>query len=261
MADLDGSRASALQLTVIGSAAAWSLQSGKPSSCYLVELGGQALVLDLGQGSMSHLAERRPLDSILAVIVSHLHPDHHVDLVALRHYLRYGLGRPSSVKLHAPPELRSRYDTFLGEKGFLERLPGDDVREGSWSVGPFAIEARPVTHAPNAFAFRVSIAREPDAPGLAYSGDCGRWQDLLPLIHPGDTLLSEAFWGVIPAEAEEMHLPATDAAQAAREGGAARLILTHIADSQDPDACREEAARVFDGPIHVAQPGLSLRIE
>lgn len=226
-----------------------------------MELGEDAIVLDLGQGSMSHLAERRPLDSIHAVVVSHLHPDHHVDLVALRHYLKFGLGKPSSLKLHAPPELRARYDTFLGEKGFLDGLPGVDVRDGTWTVGPFTVEARPVTHALHAFAFRVSITAAPDAPGLAYSGDCGRWQDLLPVIRPGDTLLSEAFWGVIPAEADEMHLPAADAAHAAREGHAARLILTHIADSQDPEACRQDAARVFVGPIDVARPGLSLRIE
>lgn len=250
-----------LRLTVIGSAAAWSLRAGRPSSCYLVELGDQAIVLDLGQGSMSHLAERRPLDAILAIVVSHLHPDHHVDLVALRHYLKYGLGRPSALKLHAPPDLRRRYDTFLGEQGFLDALPGDDVRAGSWSVGPFLVEARPVTHSPNAFAFRVSSAASALAPGLVYSGDCGRWQDLVPLIHAGDTLLSEAFWGVVAATADELHLPATHAALAAREGGAARLILTHIADSQDSEQCRAEAGTVYSGPIDLAEPGLSLRIE
>ena len=251
---------SALRLTVIGSAAAWSLRAGRPSSCYLLELGGQAMVLDLGQGSMSHLAERRALDSILAIVISHLHPDHHVDLVALRHYLKYGLGRPSGLQLHAPPDLRRRYDTFLGEEGFLDNLPGTDVRAGSWAVGPFVVEARPVTHAPNAFAFRISNGAAPLAPALVYSGDCGRWQDLLPLIQPGDTLLSEAFWGVLAAQADQLHLSASDAARAARDRGAGRLILTHIADSQDPERCREEAGTVYSGPIDVARPGLTVRI-
>jgi len=194
-------------------------------------------------------------------VVSHLHPDHHVDLVALRHYLKYGLGRPSTLRLHAPADLRPRYDTFLGEQGFLDNLPGEDVRAGSWSVGPFRVEAGPVTHAPNAFAFRVSSVALPDAPALVYSGDCGRWPDLLPLIHAGDTLLSEAFWGVDQPAAGMLHLTAMDAANAAREGGAARLILTHLADAQDPERCRSAAAEIYAGPIDVARPGLSLRIE
>ena len=251
---------SALRLTVIGSAPAWSLRAGTPSSCYLVELGDQAIVLDLGQGSMGQLAERRALDSIAAIVVSHIHPDHHVDLVALRHYLKYGLGRPSGLQLHAPPGLRQRYDTFLGEQGFLDNLPGTDVSAGSRAVGPFLVEARPVTHAPSAFAFRVSSGASPLAPALVYSGDCGRWQDLLPLIHPGDTLLSEAFWGVLAAQADQLHLSAADAACATRDGGAGRLILTHIADSQDPERCREEAGAVYSAPVDVARPGLSVRI-
>lgn len=253
--------AETLRLTVIGSAAAWSLQSGRPSSCYLLEFNGAALVLDLGQGSMSHLAERRTLESVLAVIVSHLHPDHHVDLVPLRHYLAYGLAHSATVTLHAPPELRSRYDAFLGQQGFLDPLPGADVRDGTWNVGPFTIEARPVTHAPHAYAVRVSRRAVPSAPALVYSGDCGRWQDMVPLLRAGDTLLSEAYWGVAAADAGEMHLRAGDAARAAVEGRAGRLILTHIAESQDPDACRQEARQIFAGPVDVARPGLSVRIE
>jgi ribonuclease BN (tRNA processing enzyme) len=57
-----------------------------------------------------------------------------------------------------------------------------------------------------------------------------------------------------------MHLPAADAAMAAREGGAAHLLLTHIADSQDPKACLEDARRVFQGQVSIAEPGLTVRI-
>jgi ribonuclease BN (tRNA processing enzyme) len=252
--------ADGLRLTVIGSAPAWSLQACRPSSCYLVELGEEALVLDMGQGALGALAQHRRPETVSAVVVSHLHPDHHVDLVALRHYLKFGVQGPSTVRLHAPPDLRARYDALLGEHGFLASLPGDDVYEGTWDVGAFRVEARRVTHAPNAFAFRVSAAAAPDGTGLVYSGDCGRWQDLVPLLQATDTFLCEAFWGAVPAEADEMHLPAGDAAMAAREGRAGHLVLTHIADSQDPQAVLAEADRVFDGPVSLAQPGLTIQI-
>jgi ribonuclease BN (tRNA processing enzyme) len=80
-------------------------------------------------------------------------------------------------------------------------------------VGPFEVEARRVTHKEESYAFRVVVAEGRGrgtarrrvarraaraGAGLVYSGDCGRAEDLLPLIRPGDTLLSEASFGGRP---------------------------------------------------------------
>ncbi len=249
-----------LRLTVVGSAPAWSLRPEQPSSCYLVERGDDALVLDLGQGSLGYLAAIRPPESVTAIVISHLHPDHHVDLVALRHYLKYGLESPGSVPLYAPAELRARYDAFLGEPDFLADLPGAALSPGMLTLGPFSIESRPVTHALNSFGFRVTAAGSEDGPGLVYSGDCGRWQDLLPLTHAGDTLLSEAFWGASAPTESAGHITAAEAASAAHQGGAARLVLTHIPDAHDPRSAAEVARAAFAGPVALAQPGMQLVI-
>jgi ribonuclease BN (tRNA processing enzyme) len=254
-------RSTGVALTIIGSAPAWSLRPGRASSCYLVELEGQAIILDLGQGALGQLAAFRRLESVLAVLVSHAHPDHHVDLMALRQYLRWGLGQPGRVALHAPVGLRAHYDAFMDQPGFLDELPGDDLAEGQLVIGPFLVEARPVTHTPGAFAFRVSAAAETGAAGLVYSGDCGRWQDLQPLIRPGDTLLCEAFWGAGEPEAADLHLTARDAADAARTGRAARLVLTHIAEAADTGAALEVAARHAGASVALADPGLRIVIE
>src|SRR5262245_3402563 len=98
---------SELTLTVIGCAPAWSTDPSRPSSCYLVETGDDAMVLDLGQGSFAALAQVRPPETLAAVVISHLHPDHHVDLVALRHYLAFGRGGgiEHHIELHAPAPL------------------------------------------------------------------------------------------------------------------------------------------------------------
>jgi ribonuclease BN (tRNA processing enzyme) len=249
-----------LRLTVVGSAPAWSLRPEQPSSCYLIDLGQEALVLDLGQGSLGCLAAIRPPESITGIVISHLHPDHHVDLVALRHYLKYGLEAPRRVPMHAPAELRERYDAFLGEANFLADLPGREVSPGTVHLGPFSVEARPVTHALNSFGFRVTAHGREDGPGLVYSGDCGRWQDLLGLMHPGDTLLSEAFWGAVPPTEGAGHMTALEAASAASEGRAASLVLTHLPDAHDPRAAARGATTVFGGPVALAQPGMQLVI-
>lgn len=220
----------------------------------MLELGGDAILLDLGQGSLGSLFPHRDPSSVRAVIVSHMHGDHHVDLIPLRNLLYYHYGEPRGIGLHVPAGLRERYDVFMGEAGFLDFMPGEDVSEGTRQVGPFTVQAHPVTHAENSHAFRVSDATEPDGPGLVYSGDCGHADDLLPLIREGDTLLCEAFWSTREPIPSANHLNANQAADVARRGGASNLILTHILESYDPQAALAAAREVFPGPVQLAEP-------
>jgi ribonuclease BN (tRNA processing enzyme) len=105
------------------------------------------------------------------------------------------------------------------------------------------------------FAFRIS-ERGVDGPGLIYSGDCGRPNDLLPLIRPGDTLLCEAYWSTREAIPSANHLTAIQAARVGRDGEAGSLILTHILDAHDPTAALKAAQEAFPGPVSLAEPSL-----
>lgn len=249
-----------VRLTVVGSSAAWSERPGRPSSSYLVELGREALVLDLGQGALGALFGHREPSSIRAVVISHMHADHHVDLIPLRHHLRYQFDEPRSIGLHVPDELRRRYDAFCGEADFLRDLVGPELVAGAREIGPFILEAQPVLHSEHSYAFRVTAVDDRDGPGLVYSGDCGRAEDLLPLIHEGDTVLCEAFWSTRTPEPGANHLTANQAAGVAQRGRAARLILTHILEANDPQAAREAAGQAFSGPVDLAEPGAVLHI-
>jgi ribonuclease BN (tRNA processing enzyme) len=244
-----------VKLTVVGCAPAWTSRPGRASSCYLVEEGDAALVMDFGQGAFAELSQYRAPDTLGGLLVSHLHADHLIDLIPLRHYLRYEA--KSQVALHAPGELRPRMDAFQAERDFLAALPGAALRSGTLELPGFEVEARHVTHIPDSFAFRVTRGA---GPGLVYSGDCAVADDLLPLLHDGDTLLCEAAFGADDEPATGIHLTARQAANAARRGGAARLVLTHILDHHDRDRAGEVAAEVFGSEVLVARPGLQLEI-
>lgn len=249
-----------LRLTILGSSAAWSERPCRPSSCYMLEIGQEAILLDIGQGSLGSVFPYRDPATITAVVVSHMHGDHHVDLIPLRNLLYYHYGEPRSIGLHLPAGLRDRYDVFMGEEGFLDFMAGRDVTEGMLEIGPFRVQAHPVTHAENSHAFRVTDAAEPDGPGLVYSGDCGVADDLLPLMHEGDTLLCEAFWSTREPIPSANHLNAAQAADVARRGGAAHLILTHILESYDPQAALTTAREIFPGSVQLAEPGMVVTI-
>jgi ribonuclease BN (tRNA processing enzyme) len=249
-----------LKLTILGSAAAWSEHVCQPSSGYLVEHPDGALVLDLGQGSFASLMSHRDPSTLTAVVISHEHADHHVDLIPLRHLLRYGYNEPRSIGLHVPDELRRRYDVFNGEEGFLDLLVGPALGEGIRDVGPFRLECRRVTHSQMSYAFRVTDAGHPDAAGLVYSGDCGRADDLEPLIHVGDTVLCEAFWATREPVPSANHLTAAQAADVAQRTGAGCLVLTHILDAHQPESALEAARGIFTGQVLLAEPDLVVDI-
>ncbi len=294
-----------MRLTVVGSAAAWSTTPGRASSSYLVELGApadlpaaasalgdlqapgrsstSAILLDMGQGSFSALSGFRDPATLGGVLISHVHPDHCIDLVPLRLFLRYGCEPAPSVRLHGPRELRQRFDALTNELDFLCDLPGDPLTPGTMTIAGFQVSVAPVLHSGASFAFRVAPAgrsgsgelaasgdqsgsgdpsglANSSAPGLVYSGDCGRADDLLPLIHPGDTLLVEASHGAGPIIEGPNHLNAAEAARVATVGRVGRLVLTHFLDGVDPRAALELARSTFAGESLVAEPGLRLTI-
>jgi ribonuclease BN (tRNA processing enzyme) len=249
-----------LKLTVLGASAAWSERPGRPSSCYMLEIGDEAILLDLGQGSLGSLFPYRDPSTVRAVVVSHMHGDHHVDLIPMRNLLYYHYGEPRGIGLHLPAGLRARYDVFMGEEGFLDFMEGNDISEGSFEIGPFMLQAHPVTHTENSHAFRVTDSADADGPGLVYSGDCGRADDLLPLIREGDIVLCEAFWSTREPISSANHLSAAQAADVARRGGASHLILTHILESYDPGAALEAARGIFPGSVELAEPELVVNV-
>lgn len=116
MADQEG-----LALTALGTASAYRAHEGARASSYLVQAGGSSIVLDLGHGAYVPLARtlgRELLPTIDAVCVSHLHPDHWIDLIALRHALYHGSGMHDgvehrSVKLFGPAGLDDRIAALL----------------------------------------------------------------------------------------------------------------------------------------------------
>jgi ribonuclease BN (tRNA processing enzyme) len=72
-----------MQLVVLGGSAA-SPNAGAGCSGYLVQHGDDNVVLDLGPGTLPELRRHTDYRTLRAVVISHLHPDHTLDLVALQ---------------------------------------------------------------------------------------------------------------------------------------------------------------------------------
>jgi ribonuclease BN (tRNA processing enzyme) len=249
-----------MRLSVVGAGPAYTDRAGASGASYLVRDAGASLLLDLGQGSFPRMIGLTDPTALDAILVSHLHPDHFVDLVALRHYLRYERP-PARVRVIGPAGLGERIDALHGEPGFsAASLDVEPLEEGTIRVGPFEVLARRVTHTASSFAFRVAPVDGASAVGLVYSGDCGRAEDLDELARPGDVLLCEVSFGPGPVPTGAQHLDGPAVGALASRVGASRVLLTHLQMGFDrADTVASVRAR-FDGPVELVDPGFETTI-
>ena len=200
---VNGDRAdypSLMELTVIGAGPAYTDRRGAAGASYLVGAAGAHLVLDLGQGAFPNLASTLEPSELLAILVSHLHPDHFIDLVPLRHYLRYEFDPPRRVRVLGPAGLGDRLDALHALPGFAAAsLDVAPLSPGLMEIWPFAVEARRVTHTEESYAFRVSASRSAPARVSSTRATAAGPTTSSPLIRPGDTLLAEASFGAGPS--------------------------------------------------------------
>jgi ribonuclease BN (tRNA processing enzyme) len=243
-----------LDLTVLGAGPAYTARPGALGASYLVRHGDDAIVLDLGQGVFANLAGAIEPSTLRAIAISHLHPDHFVDLVPLRHYLKWDFEPPRRVDVLAPAGLADRLDALHAEPGFtaaaldVTDLDGDGTRQ----VGPFTLEARRVEHTEEGYGFRVTAG---DGPGLVYSGDCGDIDDLRPLVRAGDALLCEVSFGLDPVAEGSEHLNAYDVGRLAAAAGSGRVLLTHILMGHDRQKVEDVVRELAGVPVDLVDPG------
>ena len=243
-----------MELLVVGSGAAYPNTPGTASSCYVVLHDGAAICLDLGQGAFAGLAGRLEPADLAGVVVSHLHPDHFVDLVALRHYLRYEFTPPRRVRVIGPAGLRGRLAGVTGEPDFAAAtLEIEDRGEGQVKVGPFVVESRRVTHTADSYATRVTLVAAADGPAIVYSGDCGRAADLAPLIRPGDALLCEAAFGPGPVPVPDLHFDGAAVGRLAADTRVSQVLLTHLQMKRNPAATLAATRAEYGGPVSLVR--------
>jgi ribonuclease BN (tRNA processing enzyme) len=249
-----------VELIVLGAGPAYTDRPGATGAAYLVRGGRTAIVLDLGQGSFPRLAAEIEPSRLDGVVVSHLHPDHFIDLVPLRHYLRFEFEPPRRVRVLGPAGLADRIDALHATAGFTAAtLDVEALTDGATvTIGALAIESRRVTHTADSFGFR--IVSTSGGPGLVYSGDCGRADDLSPLLRAGDTLLSEVSFGPGPVAEGALHLDGPSVGGLAASTGVGRVLLTHLQMGFDERATIASVRRRFDGPVTLVEPGTRLTI-
>jgi ribonuclease BN (tRNA processing enzyme) len=249
-----------VRLTVVGCSGSFAGPSS-PASSYLVQADDGdrtwSILLDLGSGALGALQRHLDPADLDAVFVSHLHPDHCVDICGLyvtRKYRPAG-ALPGRLPVHAPRGAEQRFALMyhgLEHDGMSGELAVHELSEAQVTqVGPLRVTAYRVNHPVEAYGFRV----EADGAVLAYTGDTDTCEALTPLLTGANLALMDSAFVDGRDEATGIHLSGSRAAKAAAEaGGVRRLMLTHIPPWNDPEVCRTQAAAVWSGPLDLATP-------
>lgn len=255
-----------MRLVVVGCSGSFP-GPASAASCYLVEAddeGGRTwrVLLDLGSGALGPLQRHVPLRDLDAVLLSHLHADHCLDLCGLYVALKYDPAgrRGQRVPVLGPAGTAERmaraYDLpaspgMTAELDFRTWVEGRPVRFGPVSVTPMRVE-----HPVEAYGLRVRGPAE-DGSGtrvVAYTGDTDACEALLPLAAGADLLVAEAAFHEGRDLQRGIHLTGRRAGELAARAGAASLLLTHLPPWNDPDRAAAEARQVWDGPLALAEP-------
>ena len=246
-----------MRITVLGKSPAWQDADGACSG-YLIQGAGRTVLLDCGPGVFAKLRRFADYVAVDAVVISHLHADHILDLVPFASGLRYG-PRRARPKLYAPP---GALDAFAGmsratfmtgehiELAFDVAIydPGDTL-----AIGGLSVRFQPVPHyiPANAVEFAGDGAR------FTFSADCGPNEALCHFAADTDLLLIEA---TLPVSDGEGHLTPREAGEHGARARAKRVVLTHFSDELDVDWALAEGARGFGAPVDAAREGATYEL-
>jgi len=254
---------------VLGKSPSWQDADGACSG-YLVEEQGVRLLLDCGNGVFAKLRRHHEYDQVDAVVISHLHADHFLDLVPYSYALTYGPRRqraaaePPRPVLHAPTGARDTFRRVVGAWGNQDLVEGAfDLREYAADdvlhVGPLTIRFRVVPHYVPTHAVEITSAI--GAGGrFTFGADSAPNDALCEFARDTDLLMVEATLPEPEPFEPRGHMTAAEAGEHARRARARRLVITHISDELDLDRARAEAERAYGGPVEVAREGATYTV-
>ena len=252
-----------MKLTVLGASASFPAPGGACSG-YLVEDGETRILLDCGSGVLGQLQLVTRVGDLSAIVISHFHPDHYIDLIALRYGLRYGFGEMTRPRVLIPPGGR-RFLRGLGAA--LRNAP--EMFETAFALEEYDEEAAFLV-AGSSLTFRRTTHDEPTwacavtrdgAPRFVYTADTQGSDEVERFAAGADFLLCEAtYLGAAGPLPSGNHLTAAQAGLLARRAGVHRLMLTHFWPGLDASTFAAEATETFGAPVLLARTGQTIDV-
>jgi ribonuclease BN (tRNA processing enzyme) len=264
-----------MRITVLGKSPSWQ-DAGGACSGYLLSDGETTLLLDCGNGVFAKLRQYADYAQVDAILISHLHADHILDLVPYAYALTYaprqqpvpvagypGTDNPARPRLIAPGGATRCFRTLVGSWGNEDLIDKAFALEEydpaeSLEVGTLRARFKEVPHFTTTYA--IDFGAEGGAGRFTYGADCRPGEALVEIARDTDLLFVEATLPRPERSGDRGHMTPAEAGDHARRAGAKRVVLTHISDELDEDVARNEASEAYGGPVEVAREGATYEV-
>jgi ribonuclease BN (tRNA processing enzyme) len=217
-----------------------------------VDWDGFRLVLDFGYATLPRLLAHCPDGGVDAVVITHEHPDHCIDLHGLFRMRLYGGVGELKLPLYCTPGVLTRLGGLEPEVDLrivfnVHELPG------TYRVGPFELSSVLLPH----YVPNVGVRLQTDQIALAYTGDTCPDPLLAEHGRDADLYIVEATDRKGELQQPNRNLLASEeAGHWATQAGARRLMLTHFWPGNSREASVSAARSAFDGEVITADEDL-----
>jgi len=264
-----------MRITVLGKSPAWA-DAGGACSGYLLNDGETVVLLDCGNGIFAKLREHVDYTDVDALVITHVHADHFIDLIPYAYALLLaprqqpvpvaghpGTDDPARPRLIVPPGARQVFRSVVGawgdeeliEQAFqIEEYDSDSIVEiGSLRATFAEVPHFILTHA-------VDFTSSLGGGRFTFGADSRPCEEIVEFARGADLLLLEATLPRPERTGIRGHLTPGEAGEHAKRAGAKRLVLTHVSDELDVDWVRQEGAAAFGAEVEVARAGDSYEV-
>jgi ribonuclease BN (tRNA processing enzyme) len=240
---------------------------GRACSGFLFADDPTFVLVDIGTGVLSNLFRYIDPSRLSAIIVTHLHPDHVLDLYPLRYYLQYSSNRQRKIPVYAnskasdvlhdfnPDDNNGEFLKTVFDFFEVEKIDSRDCK-GCLTIGSLRFYFAPTKHLIKTYAV---LCDTPEGKRIGYTSDTSYDENLIEFFKGCDILISEAaYQGKVGKE--NLHMTAFEAGKLARECGVKRLYLTHIWPELDPKISKAEAEKAFGSEVVILKEHMVIEI-
>jgi ribonuclease BN (tRNA processing enzyme) len=259
---------SGVRITVLGKSPSWQ-DAGGACSGYLIQAHDHNLLLDCGCGVFSKLRRFCDYVDVSAVVISHLHADHFLDLIPFSYALTYaprqqpvavggwpGTDHPARPHLYAPLGATELFRQIVGAWGNEDLIEhAFHVHEfdafDEFVIGPLAVRFCEVPHYTPTYAVELVC----NGSRVTYSADCSPNEALIRFARNTDLFLVEATLPRPERTGVRGHLTPREAGEHGRRAAVRKLVLTHFSDELDPGWALAEAEAGYGCEVELAAEG------
>ncbi len=237
---------------------------GEACAGYLVEGGRSRVMVDIGPGTVAQLLRLCNPSELDAIVISHMHTDHFLDLVTLRYSFPWKDEANPKLLVYLPPGATEQMEHVAIGAGLPDYFARSFAFVEHDGVSPLNIrdlrfEPTPTVHFVPTWGFRMEARGVGEDGGrtIAYSADSAPTPTLDTLADRADLFICEAALRTLADDAQPPerrgHLLPTEAGDVAQKGGVGRMVLTHLPVNSDGGSWAvSQASTTYEGPVEVA---------